>query len=176
MKYLKIYCAEKRGGISINPIFDLPIIPYNILNAKTELKTNNKFVVSKGKKLYDVLPFEKHFRNIAISESLKKYLESIHATGWSCFPIEIKGINEKYYALQITGNAGEIINLDEVNASSIENPIKNKIIKSSINESDFVLIKGTLIVLIKEEIANKLIKEEFTNLIIEDIHESFVSI
>ncbi|MDD2982876.1 MAG: hypothetical protein PHQ74_05760 [Crocinitomicaceae bacterium] len=172
MKYYKIECEDKKGGININPTYEIPTIPYKILDSTTDLILNNKFVISKGTKLYDVLPFEKHFGNIAISRKLKNYLESKKISGWSCFPIEIKGIEEQYFAFQVLGKSGKIINLDNVN-TSFEKPVKRQIIASTIDGSDIFVVEETLNVLIKEDLANDLKKEGFTNLIVQDIENSF---
>lgn len=172
MKYYKIECENKKGGINIIPVYNLPIIPYKILGAKSELIENNKFFISKGKQKYDVLPFEKHFGNIAISQRLKNFLEFNKITGWSSFPIEIEGLNEQYYALQILGESGGIINIDEVN-TSFEKPIKRQVKASSIDGNDIFLVSGTLNILITEKLAQKLKHENFTNLTVEDIENTF---
>jgi hypothetical protein len=172
MKFYELSCGEKRGAINIHPTYSLPTTPYKILGAETELKKNNEFTISRGQKIYDVLPFEKHFGNFAISQRLKDFLDSNEITGWSCFPIEIKGINEQYYAFQVLGKSGEIINLDAVNRGLI-GQIKSQVIASTIDGSDVFLIKDTLIILIKEHVAQKLQQEKFTNLVIEDVEDSF---
>ena len=77
-----------------------------------------------------------------------------------------------YYALQITGKSGGILNLEAVN-SSIENPIKRQIKESTINGNDIFLVSETLNILVTEDLAKKMKSENFTNLILEDIEDTF---
>lgn len=172
MKYYKLECENKKGAISIVPVYPLSVIPYKILDEKSVLIENNKFLISKGKQKNDIIPFEKHFGNIAISERMKNFLELNKIRGWSCFPIKIDKIDDVYYALQITGKSGGILNLEAVN-SSIENPIKRQIKESTINGNDIFLVSGTLNILVTEDLAKKMKSENFTNLILEDIEDTF---
>jgi hypothetical protein len=135
MKFYELSYGEKRGCVNINPLYVLPTTPYKVLGAETELIKNNRFTISKGNKLFDVIPFEKHFGNFAISQRLKDFLESNKTTGWSCFPIEIVGVHDQYYAFQVLGKSGEIINLNEVNTGLI-GQIKSQIVTSTIDGSD----------------------------------------
>jgi hypothetical protein len=172
MKYYLLKCENKKGGIQIDPVFQLPSIPYSILDGKSEWMENNKFIISKGTQVNDVLPFDKHFGNMAISEGLKSFLELNEMTGWSCFPIEIDGLKEQYYALQILGRSGGIINLDEVN-TSFDQPMKRQIRKSTLDGNDIFLVSGTLNVLITEKVAKKIELEKFTNLTLVDTENTF---
>ena len=90
MTYYKLECENKKGGISIIPIYPLSVIPYKILDEKSVLIENNKFLIAKGKHKNDIIPFEKHFGNIAISQQMKHFLELNKIRGWSSFPIKQK--------------------------------------------------------------------------------------
>ena len=172
MKYFVLTCENKKGAISIDPVYHLSVIPYKILDEKTELMEHNTFLISKGKQKNDVISFEKHFGNMAISQRLKNFLELTKTKGWSCFPIQIDGIDDPYYALQIIGKSGGILNLEAVNGS-VEHPMKRQINESTINGNDIFLVSGTLNILVTEDLAQKMKHENFTNLLIKDAENTF---
>lgn len=62
MKYFVLTCENKKGVISIDPVYHLSVIPYKILDEKTELMEHNTFLISKGKQKNDVISFEKHWQ------------------------------------------------------------------------------------------------------------------
>jgi len=166
--YYKFYCAEKKDGIRISPVLDLEIIPYRIIGVISVLIGNNTFKIVKGTKLYDVLPFDKHFRNFAISEKFKSLLESLNITGWNCFPILIEGIDEQYYCFQNIGYIGPIINLKEkYNNLELTKIIKSKVLLKSWDESSIFIIEKTLTRLCEVEVANAIKKSKITNIKIE---------
>ena len=57
--------------------------------------------------------------------------------------------------------------------SIIKNPIKRKIKESTINGNDIFLVSGTLNILVTEDLVIKMKAENFTNLLLEDIEETF---
>ncbi|MCX8486881.1 MAG: hypothetical protein ORN53_06870, partial [Crocinitomicaceae bacterium] len=79
---------------------------------------------------------------------------------------------DPYYALQIIGRSGGILNLEAVNRS-LEPPMKRKINESTINGNDIFLVSGTLNILVTEDLAKKMKPENFTNLLIEDAENMF---
>ncbi|MEY2670764.1 MAG: hypothetical protein RLZZ577_1080 [Bacteroidota bacterium] len=63
-------------------------------------------------------------------------------------------------------------NLEAVN-SSIENPINRQIKESTFNGNDIFLVSGTLNILVTEDLAIKMKAENFTNLLLVDIEDTF---
>lgn len=174
--FYKLQSQEKKGEARITPVFDLPIIPYEIIGRDSPLITNNQFKVVKKGKFYDILTFDKHFRNFAISQNVKNFLDKHSFSGWSCFPIDIIGISDKYYCFQQYGYIGPIVNnniadisAEEFDPEAWDNNI-SEIEASSWDKTDFFIVENTLLRFCTEIAAEKLISQNFSNLGIEKIN------
>ena len=132
-----------------------------VLSVNSILKEKNIFDVYEGKKLFDIIQFADSTCNFAISKKLKKVLDEGNISGWDCFPIEIEGIQEVYYAFVNTSKAGEILNLNDVINYLTE--YREFDISTWNGSSIFYLDKTTLNVC-TEEVMNLILKEKITNI------------
>src|SRR5690606_35745584 len=66
-----------------------------------------EMTLSEGSKLYDIVGFQ-DTSNFAISERLYSLLNEHYITGWKGYEININGVDEKYYGLQIIGKCGKL--------------------------------------------------------------------
>jgi len=167
----EFYSGEKRGRIIIAPKYNLEVMPYNLIGADTILKENNDFTITKGTKLYDVLEFDEHFCNFAISEKFKTVLDGLNISGWDCFPINIEGITEQYYCFQSIGYIGPILNLDEVNDSLGD--LKRQVNFKSWDKSDIFSVERTLLRFCTKRVADEIKKAKITNIIFEEAEGKF---
>lgn len=156
--YVRI--ARKRGEIFIESLAEydedklykgefIPSEPYEM-------------IISEGKKLYDVIGFQ-DVSNIAISERVYSLLKEQNFTGWRAYEINIKGVNEKYYGLQVTGRSGTLIEPKEAGFYK-----GYKFDLNTWDKSDFFCPKGTILFCtqrVKDFFQkNKATNIEFTNI------------
>ncbi len=139
------------------------IIEYNtmdFISYNSILIANNQFKIQSGNIVCDLLPFNDS-SNFAISERVKNILEENFITGWGCFPIEIFGLNEKYFGFQYLSKAGKILNLQALNSYETES-IEFEI--DSWNGSDIFHLEDTAINVMVPRVKEILESAGFTNL------------
>jgi hypothetical protein len=150
--------AWKKGEILIQPKIDFNTL--ELIGSESPLVKYPDFNVKKGTKKFDILSFN-NSSNFAISEKLKVLLEKNNLTGWSCFPIVIEGLNEKYYAFQNLSEAGIILNLEDYNS------YEEECIKFNVNnwsKSDIFHLKDSLINVCTKKVKDILENSEITNI------------
>jgi hypothetical protein len=104
--------ADEKGCVRIKSKMKYNTL--DIIRKDSPLVKFNEFTVARGKKWFDIVQFDDSV-NFAISKKTKDVLESNSVTGWGCFPIEISGAPHAYFAFQIFGIAGPILNLEARN-------------------------------------------------------------
>lgn len=150
------------GAYEENAITIQSEVSYNtleIFNGNDEEKIVSTFTIDDGNELNDIVQFADS-SNFAISENLKSILESNHITGWSCFPIEIKGIKEKYYAFQNLSKAGKILNIDDINSYTTKHRIFDL---KTWDGSDIFNLDNTLLNVITPKVKNIIEIAKVTN-------------
>ncbi len=150
--------AYKRSSIKIHT--DLEYNTLELLNEETLLLKAPSFYVFQGKKEFDILQFS-HSSCFAISEKLKSILEDNQITGWSCFPINIKGIENKYFAFQNLSKAGPLTNLEALN--NYETEFREFDINTW-NGSDIFHLKDTLLNVCTERVKSIFESSKITNI------------
>jgi hypothetical protein len=150
------------GAYKENAITIQSEVSYNtikIFNGSNSEKIISNFRIEDGNELNDIVQFADS-SNFAISEKLKSILEINQITGWSCFPIKINGINEKYYAFQNLSKAGKILNLDEINNYTTKHRIFDL---KTWDGSDIFNLDNTLINVISSKVKEILELSKITN-------------
>lgn len=101
MEYRVLRLAHKRCEIQIEGL-----VQYDIYSEVPDIvKITKEFKVIKGEKAFDFIGLCDPW-NIAISENVKNLLESNGITGWKAYPIDVIGVDVKYFLFEITGKAG----------------------------------------------------------------------
>lgn len=157
--YYRIHTNDKRGAIEIKSniqydyeeIFDNPEL----------IIKNNSFKIYKGQKRFDLVSYCDPF-NFAISEKIKLILEENQITGWTCYPIIIEGIEERYFGFHVTGKGGEVTNRDEDGFVPMFEPVEWN--KSKWDGSDIFNIEGTAIKVCTQKVKDILEKAKITNI------------
>ncbi len=155
MKYTTLMLANKRGEIQIeSPIH------YDIYSKISEiLRITKDFNVVKGKKTFDFIGLCDPW-NMAISENVKNLLESYSITGWKAYPIEVNGVDIKYFLLEITGRAGMKCRYDsdgDIEYGSIE------VDEKTLDGTDIFYIGQTRIIVCDEKIKTLFESSKITN-------------
>ncbi|MGV3629598.1 MAG: hypothetical protein ACO1O6_00235 [Bacteroidota bacterium] len=157
--FFKICGADKKSRIEIQAIGDYDSL--SLLTKGSTLELNNNFFVVRGTKWFDVTQFADSVSNFAISKRIKEILEANNVTGWSCFPIVIKGYSEEYFAFQVISKAGRILNLESINN------YETKFIEFDITTwdgSDIFTLERTTQIVITPKVKEILEKAKITNL------------
>lgn len=101
MEYTAMRLAHKRSEIQIESV-----VHYDICTKIADIvKITTEFTISKGKIAFDLIGLCDPW-NIAISGNVKNLLELNHIKGWKAYPINVKGVDVKYYLFEVTGIAG----------------------------------------------------------------------
>lgn len=138
-------------------------VNYNTLDLIREdspLIKSNSFTIATGKYANDIIQFDDSL-SFAISKRLKLLLEDNNVSGWSSFPINIKGLTESYFAFQVVSVAGPILNLDAVN--NYETEFREFNINTWDGKEIFSL-KDTLLNVCTERVRDIFVKENITNI------------
>jgi hypothetical protein len=119
--------------------------------------------ITEGRKLYDIVGFQ-DTSNFAISERLYFLLKENHITGWKGYEISIKGVDEKYYGLQVIGRCGE---LEEPKEAGFY--IGFKFDCGSWDKSDLFSPDETVLLFCTKKVRDLLKKNKITNVELTDI-------
>lgn len=159
----KLYIVDVKISYGRSPIKIQAQVKYDTLkhlSEKSILKQNNKFKVDSGKKWFDIIQFSDSFM-FAISEKLKKVLETNNINGWGCFPIEIENYSEqKYFAFYVSEVVGELTNLEALNNYETE---KHQFDINTWSGSDFFTNQGSLNIICVEKVKLLFKKNKITN-------------
>jgi len=109
---------EKKGAVCVVPLYPHDLM--DLVNEDTIFREKNVFKVGKGARWYDIIWFQYNNSNYCISENFKKLLEENKITGWTSFPIILENAPQQYHLFVITGKAGDILNLEELNRGDAE--------------------------------------------------------
>jgi hypothetical protein len=149
--------AYKENAITIKSEIDYNTL--KIFSGNEIEKSICNFRIDEGYYLNDIIQFADS-SNFAISKRFKTLLESNRIKGWSCFPIEIKGIKEKYYAFQNISKAGKIINIDDINNYKTKHRIFDF---NTWDGSDIFNLDNTLLNVITPKVKSIIESAEITN-------------
>jgi hypothetical protein len=159
----KFYLFDARISYNRSTIKIQSDVEYDTLTPLTKdsiLVENNTFTVDKGKKWFDIIEFaDSTF--FAISENVKELFEREKFTGWGCFPIAIKGHEDKnYYAFYVDAFVGEFTNSE---AQLEDSDVKIEFDLSTYKGTDFFSNEGTLLTACTERVKEIIEKNKFTN-------------
>jgi hypothetical protein len=132
----------------------------DLIRQDSPLTKSNDFTIAAGKYTNDIIQFDDSL-NFAISKRLKLLLENNNVYGWSSFPINIKGLNEAYFAFQVISVAGPILNLDAVN--NYETEFREFDINTWDGKEIFSL-KDTLLNVCTERVKDMFMRSNITNI------------
>jgi hypothetical protein len=164
MEFYKIGGSFISGEKGIKAV--TPYKEYEIFKNPDLLIKNNRFVVSGGRNLYDIIRYEDLF-NWAISEKLKTGLEKNNITGWSSYPIEIEGIEAAYFGFHVTGKGGRVTKFDKDGLVPMFEPIQWD--QTKWDGSDIFNIDDTGIIALTAKAAEILNKFKIKNMYIESL-------
>lgn len=121
MKIFSVIIGDKRSVIEIEARVDYDDVA--LKRSPSTIKDNNLFDIYKGKKAFDALPYCDSV-NWVFSEKVKNIFEDNNVTGIVFYPIEINKLEEKYFGFYITGKAGKILNVDDMDMPPMFEPIE----------------------------------------------------
>lgn len=133
---------------------------YYFLDMNTHLATENNFIIQKGTKAFDLLPFDDS-SNFAISEKFRNLLIDEQVSGCAFFPIHIRGLALPYYVFIHTSHAGPILNLDALNSYETEHI---EFDKTTWDGSDIFYLKDTTVNVCVQRIKQLIEKHKLTNI------------
>ncbi len=127
-----------------------PIIPF-------------KMEITEGSLLYDIVGFQ-DTSNFAISERLYNLLKEHHITGWKGYEISIKGVDKRYYGIQVVGKCGK---LEQPNEAGFYTGYKFDY--GSWDKNDLFSPDETVLLFCTKKVRDLLQKNKFTNIELTDI-------
>ncbi|WP_299248414.1 hypothetical protein [uncultured Aquimarina sp.] len=121
MKVYSFRASNKRSAIEIEAKVDYDDVA--LTRAPSTIKDNNVFDIYKGKKAFDAICYCDSV-NWVFSERVKNIFEKNNIKGIEFYPIIVNNLKEKYYGYYITGKAGKILNVDDMDMPPMFEPIE----------------------------------------------------
>jgi hypothetical protein len=119
--------------------------------------------ITEGDKLYDIIGFQ-DTSNFAISDRLYSLLKEHRITGWKAYEINIKGVNEKYHGLQVTGRCGKLKQPKKAGFYT-----GYKFDYNNWDKSDLFSPNETVLLFCTKKVRDLLTKNKITNIELKDI-------
>lgn len=163
MKFHKFRNDVKRSAIEINPLVDLD--DAEMLSYNSSIVNQNNFEITRGRKKFDFISFE-DTAFFAISKNVKEKFEEENVSGISYLKINIKGINDEYFAIIITSKAGPILNSTDYAFGIDKNA---EFDKATWDGSDIFTLEDTLIIACTERVKEIIETNKFSNVLIREL-------
>lgn len=163
MKIYSFIKDSKRSAIEIKSTVKYDDL--ELVYGPSTIKDNNKFTIYKGNKPFDCLPYFDSV-NWVFSEKVKNLFEKNDVTGIEFYPIEIEGLDVKYFGYYVTGRAGNVLNTDDMDCIPMFEPLEFNI--SEWDGSDVFMFTNSTGSFITEKVKDIFKKNNITNLSIEE--------
>ncbi len=163
MKIYSYIIERKRSAIEIKSSVEYDSV--ELVYGASVIKENNKFTIYKGNKAFDCLAYCDSVTWV-FSEKVKNLFEENNITGIEFYPIEIEGLDAKYYGYYVTGRAGNVLNTDEMDCIPMFEPLEFN--EEEWDGSDMFLFTNSTGEFMTERVKDILEKNKITNLIIEE--------
>ena len=157
--FYRLNTENRKGAIIIESAVQYR--SWDIFKDPSLLIKNNNFKVDKGNKEFDLIEYCDPV-NFAISDRLKSVLEDNNITGWSSYPINVDGIEKRYYGLHIIGKGGAVTNRDEDGDVPMFEPVKFN--QKNWDGSDIFYLEDTGIKVCTQKVKDILDNEGITNI------------
>lgn len=163
---MKIYSwlsDYKRSAIKIKASVEYDSV--DLVYGPGVIKENNKFTIYKGNKAFDRLDYCDSVTWV-FSEKVKNLFEENNVTGIEFYPIEIEGLDAKYYGYYVTGRAGNVLNTDEMDCIPMFETLEFN--EEEWDGSDMFLFLNSTGEFMTERVKDILEKNKITNLRIKE--------
>lgn len=170
MEFYELSVGQSSHAMILDATFkdDFYVVSSGIVNYVDHVVKTKK---NMGKHLYDVLAFNDGMNKV-ISDKLLTLLREHSVIGFKTYPVEIKGVKEKYHGFQVIGRSGKYIQPEKKQDSEDYSFIGVKFDPEMWDGSDVFFPEGTAALTITPRVKEILESSDITNIEIKHIKDS----
>ncbi|TSE05418.1 hypothetical protein [Aquimarina algiphila] len=169
LDFYRLNVAQSRSAIVLDTTFkdDSFIVSSGIVNYANDVVKTKKDM---GKRTYDLLAFNDGMNKV-ISDKLLNLLIENEVIGFKTYPVDIKGVKEKYHGLQVIGKSGKYMKPEKKEDNDDYSFKGVKFDPETWDGSDIFFPEGTTALTITPRIKKILEENNITNIEIEHISD-----